>query len=120
VGGSTTITGAGIGEPGCTPTPIQVFDCGPDRICHDGDDFPLAVAAASVNNGNFTIVLVNPLVSGQRIYVTDGCHDPVLSLPAVVQPTAVAPLMSPGLIVFLVAALSMIGLFGLDRLRSLP
>jgi len=117
VGGSTTITGSGIGAPGCTPGPIQVFDCGPDRICHDGDDFPLAVASASFNNGNFTIVLVNPLVPGHKIYVTDGCHDPVLSLPAVVELAAMAPLLSPDLIVVLVAVLGLIGLRGLNRLR---
>jgi hypothetical protein len=75
--------------------------------------------SASVSNGNFTIVLVNPLVPGQKIYVTDGCHDPVLSRPVVVKGTAV-PLMSPDLIVVLVAALSLIGLLGLTRLRWSP
>jgi outer membrane protein assembly factor BamB len=90
VGGSTTIIGSGIGAPGCTPGPIQVFDCGPDGICHDGDDFPLAVVSTSFNNGNFTIVLVNPLVPGQKIYVTDGCHDPLLSQPVTVTPSNTA------------------------------
>ena len=113
VGGSTTITGIG-NDDGCTPGPIQVFDCGPDRICHDGDDFALPVVSASYSNGNFTIVLKTPLVPGQRIYVTDGCHDPILSGPVTVPYPAEAPLMSPGLIVVLVAAL---GLLGLTRLR---
>lgn len=94
-----------------------MFDCGPDRICHDGDDFAVALVSASFSNGNFTIVLVNPLVPGQRIYVTDGCTDPVLSRPATVAYPAEAPLMSRDLMVVLVAALGLVGLLGLARLR---
>ena len=120
VGGSTTITGTGIGAPGCTPSPIEVFDCGPDRICHDGDDVPLAVVSASYSNGNFTIVLAKPLVPGQRIYVTDGCHDPILSGPVTVPYPTEAPLMSRDLIVLLVAALGLVGLLGVARLRRSP
>jgi hypothetical protein len=118
VGGSTTITGTGIGAPECTPGPIRVFDCGPNGICHDGDDVELAVKSASFSNGKFTIVLVNPLVPGQRIYVTDGCHDPIISQPALVKFPAPVPLMSRDLIVVLVAGLGLIGLLGLTRLRS--
>ena len=117
VGGSTIITGSGVGEAGCTPTPIQVFDCGPDRICHTVDDFTLPTVSVSVNNGNFTIVLVNPLVPGQAIYVTDGCTDALLSLPVIVQPPTEVPLMSRDALVALTAALGLIGLLGLARLR---
>ena len=112
------MTGTGIGTPGCTPTPIKVYDCGTDRICHDGDDAELTVVSATYSNGNFTIVLAQPLVAGQRIYVTDGCHDPVLSLPALVKFPAAVPLMSRDLILVLAAALGLVGLQGLTRLRS--
>ena len=115
--GSSTISGTGIGAPGCTPGPIQVFDCGPDRICHDSDDFQLTVVSASYSNGNFTIVLAQPLVAGQRIYVTDGCHDPILSGPVLVQFPAPVPLMSRGLIVVLVVVLGFVGLLSLTRLH---
>ena len=73
--------------------------------------------SASVNNGNFTIVLVNPLVPGQFIYVTDGCTDPILSLPVMVTGPTEVPLMSRDAIVALVAALGLVGLLGLARLR---
>ena len=117
--GSTTITGTGIG-PTCTPGPIRVFDCGPDGICHDGDDVPVAVVSASYSNGNFTIVLKTPLVPGQRIYVTDGCTDPILSDPVTVGYPTEVPLMSRELMVVLVAALGLVGLLGLARLRRSP
>ena len=97
-----------------------MFDCGPDGICHDGDDFPLTVKSASNNNGNFTIVLVNPLVPGQKIYVTDGCTDPLLSAPVVVGYPTEAPLMSRHLMLVLVVALGLVGLLGLARLRRSP
>ena len=76
--------------------------------------------SASYSNGNFTIVLVKPLVPGQRIYVTDGCHDPVLSGPVTVPYPTEAPLMSLDLIVVLVAALGLVGLLGLTQLRWSP
>ena len=120
VGGSTIITGSGLGEGGCAPGPIQVFDCGPDRICHDGDDFALPYVSASNNNGNFTVVLVTPLVPGQAIYITDGCTDPLLSLPVIVQPPTEVPLLSRDALVALTAVLGLIGLLGLARLRRSP
>ena len=115
VGGSTTITGTAV-SPACTPTPIQVFDCGPDGICHDGDDFPLPVVSATYSNGNFTIVLETPLVPGQRIYVTDGCTDPTLSDPVTVGYPTEVPLMSRELMAVLVMALGLVGLLGLSRI----
>ena len=124
-----TITGSGIGEPGCTPhatcvvgtveyakNGVCVFDC-VDGVCHDSNDSPVALLSASSNNGDFTIVLAKALVLGQKIYVTDGCTDPALSQPATVGSRSVAPLMSRDLMVVLVAALGLVGLLGLSRLR---
>jgi hypothetical protein len=117
-GGSRTICGAQVGEPGCTPTPIEVWDCGSDGICHDGHDVQLAVVSvSSVNNGTVTILLVKPLVPGHWIYVTDGCTDPNLSPPVMVRYPTKAPLMSRDVIIVLVAALGLVGLLGLARLR---
>jgi hypothetical protein len=117
IGGSTIITGTGIGAPDCTPGPIQVYDCGADRICHDGNDAQLAVLSVSLDDGNFTIVLAQPLIPGQKIYVTDGCTDPDLSPPTTVLSQSAAPLMSRGIVVVLVAALGFVGLLSLTRLR---
>ena len=117
VGGSTTITGTGIGEPGCTPGPIQVFDCGPDKICHTVDDFPLVVVSASYSNGNFTIVLKEPLEVRHSIYVTDGCTAPILSPSVTVGYPAEAPLMSPAVLLILAATLGLLGLVTLSRIR---
>jgi uncharacterized repeat protein (TIGR02543 family) len=120
VGGSTTINGVGLGLPGCTPGPIKVFDCGPDRSCNNDDDFELAIVSANVQNGSFSIVLVNPLASGQRIYVTDGCHDPEASLSAVVPVAAAVPLLSFRLIMLLAFALGAIALLRPGRLPGGP
>jgi hypothetical protein len=76
--------------------------------------------SASYSNGNFTIVLKTPLVPGQRIYVTDGCTDPILSDPVTVGYPTEVPLMSRELMVVLVAALGLVGLLGLARLRRSP
>jgi hypothetical protein len=117
VDGSRVITGTRIGEPDCTPTPIEVFDCGLDGICHTGADVPLTVVSASVENGKFVILLAQPLVAGQKIYVTDGCTAAILSEPVTVVSRSVAPLMSRDLMVVLVAVLGLVGLLGLARLR---
>ena len=107
-----------MGEPGCTPTPIQVWDCGLDRICHNSDDVSLAlVSVSSVINGTANIVLAQPLVCGHFIYITDGCTDPNLSPPVQVTCPTKAPLMSQDTLVVLVAALGLVGLLGLARLR---
>ncbi|MFQ5668323.1 MAG: hypothetical protein ACE5I7_18080, partial [Candidatus Binatia bacterium] len=118
--GSTKITVSGIAEPNCTPTPILVFECGADGLCDatSNDDIPLAlVSVTQQQNGDYFIVLVNPLQAGQRIFVTDGCTDPSFSLPAVVTAPAVAPLLSSDMLILLVAILSLVGLLGLSRLR---
>ena len=94
------------------------LDCGPDGICHTADDVVLLQKVpATYSNGNFTIVLVTPLVPGQKIYVTDGCNDPALSLPAIVGYPTEAPLMSPVIILMLVATLGIVGLLGLNTVR---
>lgn len=127
--GSSVITGAAMGEPGCTPhascvvgmvdyakNGMCVFDC-VDAVCHDSKDSPLALLSARDNDGNFTIVLAKPLVTDQGIYVTDGCTDPGFSPFATVQSLSRAPLMSRGMMLLLVAALGFVGLLSLTRLR---
>ena len=113
----TTCSGTGTGEPGCIPSTVMVFDCDGDGLCHTVDDFPLPVVSVMINGMSFKVVLVTPLMPGQKIYVTDGCNDPELSPPFVFPAPAVAPLMSRDMMVILVAALSLVGLLGLSRLR---
>ncbi|HEX7407105.1 MAG TPA: hypothetical protein VF515_05570 [Candidatus Binatia bacterium] len=117
-GGSTVITVSGVGGPGCVPGPIQVFDCGPDRLCHDfPDDFPLPVLSAiKLPNGDFVVTLAQPLVPGQQIYVTDGCTYPLLSVPALVRGLASVPTLSGSMLVALEALLALVGLLGLSRI----
>jgi hypothetical protein len=110
------ITVTGVGS--CTPGSIKVFDCGPDRVCHDSDDFTLPVLSATQqSNGDFVVTLVQPLVAGQRIYVTDGCTAPQLSIPALVRGPAPVPTLSGSMLVALGALLALVGLLGLRRLR---
>jgi len=119
-GGSTDIIVGGIGESTCTPTPIQVFDCGPDGICHNDDDFELATTSITkLPDGSYMIHLAKPLVPGQKIYVTDGCTDPLLSVIAVVRAPVPAPLMSERGLATLVAMLLLVAGISLTRLRSL-
>jgi len=118
--GSTTLTGHGSTKPGCVAGNLQVFDCGPNAICHDSDDFPLPLAAATRDTaGDFSITLVQPLTPGQLIYVTDNCFDPMLRGPAIaVRVPATAPLLSAAMIAAMMGTLGLVGLLGLARARG--
>jgi hypothetical protein len=118
-GGSTTIRGRAAPLPGCAPDSIQVFDCGPNRICYDGDDFPLPTVSATRDaNGNFVIELVTPLAPRQLIYISDGCVDPRLNGPAILVPdTAAAPALSGLGMVGAAAMLGLLGLLAISRVR---
>jgi len=120
--GSTTLTGQSDPTCPCTSHPcdgkIHVFDCGPDGICHDGDDFEIAVPVSKNPDGTFAIMLTTPLKPGQIIYATDGCFDPVLMSPdIVVRLLSAAPALSPRSILMLAGALCAAGLVGLRRLH---
>jgi len=79
----------------------------------------LGMGTKDLATGSF-IIPVFALTTGHFIYATDGCNDPGFQVgaPAVVQSAAVAPLLSPGTMVVLVAALGGVGIFGLLRLRA--
>jgi hypothetical protein len=119
--GSTTLIGHSGTKAGCVAGDLQVFDCGPNATCYDSDDFPLPLAGASRDAaGNFSITLVQPLMPGQVIYVTDNCFDPILRGPAIaVGVPPAAPLLSPAMIAVMMGMLSLVGLFGLARVRRL-
>jgi hypothetical protein len=130
--GSTTVDGQSDPTCPCTTSPcdglIHICDCGPETppICHDGTaptgagcwsgDTEIGTCAKS--NGFFQCLVMTPLKPGQIIYGTDGCFDPVLVGPNVVvpQPPAV-PLLSSRMLVLLGVVLSVVGLFGLRRMR---
>lgn len=124
--GSTTLKGSS--SPSCMAFPISVFDCGPNGICQEidshgvplpspGDDFKLMTISATRDAlGNFTVVLATQLKAGQKIYITDGCFDPVLTGPtAFVAGRTSAPLLSPRGLALLVSTLGLVALFGLAR-----
>lgn len=115
VGGSSVLIVTNIGSM-CLPGPIQVFDCGANGICHDGDDRLLPILSATkLPNGDFQIHLAQPLQPGQEGYVTDGCTDPLLSVPFVVKAPAAAPLLSRNVLLVLAFVLSVLGLRSLNR-----
>jgi hypothetical protein len=64
-------------------------------------------------------VPVAALITGHFVYCSDGCNDPGFQAGqnVVVQPPPVAPLLSPQMIVVLVASLALVGLVGLARMR---
>jgi hypothetical protein len=76
------------------------------------------VSAIKLPNGDFVVTLAQPLVPGQRIYVTDGCTDPLLSVFALVRGPAPVPTLSGSLLVALGALLAFVGLLGLSRIGS--
>lgn len=101
---------------------MRIYDCGANASCHDlppaGDDFELAVVSVALDGGRFTIRMEQPLVTGQRIYVADGCTDDVLSPPATVWSRQTAPLASPAALVLLLALLGWVGWWALLRLQA--
>ncbi len=72
--GSGTVSGSS--NPGCTGGMITVFNCGPDRICFNGDDVPLGMTTKNPD-GSFDVD-VPDLQPGQRIYISDSCTNPPL------------------------------------------
>jgi hypothetical protein len=75
----------------------------------------------TTSNGNFSAPLsaTPPIQTGDVVYCSDGCNDLAFQAgqTAVVQAPPVAPLLSPQMIIVLVAALAMVGLISLARLR---
>ena len=120
--GSTTLTGRSDPTCPCTSSPcdgkIHVFDCGPDRICHDDDDFEIAVPVTKNADGTFTIMLTTPLQPGQIIYATDGCFDPLLIGPSVIVSPAVAPVLSRGMFAALIMVLTALAVLTLRGSRG--
>ena len=70
------------------------------------------------SNGNFSVP-VSGMQTGDIVYCSDGCNDPAFQVgqTSVVQAPPVAPLLSPQMVIVLVAVLAMVGLIGLARLR---
>jgi len=111
--GSTQLRGRSAPSTDCAPGTIQAFDCGPNHMCHDGDDLPLStVSATRDGEGHFTITVSPPLVGGQIIYIADNCFDPVLrGTSRLVSSPAPVPLLSPRLLLLLVGVLGGLGVW---------
>ena len=68
--------------------------------------------------GTFSVP-VEALIPGHFIYCSDGCNDPAFRAgnPVIVQAPEVAPLLSPQMMLVMVAVLGLVGLLGLTRVR---
>ena len=113
---SRAVTGNGVpnGTPGNNC--ITIYNCGPNGICGDYDDQQIGQGSVDAS-GNFTIGVSPPLAPGERIYPVDTCNNltgPVYT----VQSATEAPLMSPALVLMLVATLGIVGLLGLAAARQ--
>ena len=77
------------------------------------------VTKDQLSSGNIPVGINPPAVTGHFVYCSDGCNDPNFQAgqSVVVQPPPVAPLLSPQMIVVLVASLALVGLVGLARMR---
>ncbi len=91
---------------------MTLFDCDvveTPPVCYNGNDVAIATGSKDAH-GNFTFMLPAPLRPGQTIYVTDGCRVPVLRGPfVVVAAPAMAPALSPTMLVVLGALLTLVG-----------
>jgi hypothetical protein len=109
---------------------VLIFDCGgpisecafcgraqivPTNTCPD----LLIGMGMKAADGTFQIPVNPPLVPGHAIYATDLCNDPPFDVSqAVLVPSLTTPLLSPLMVVVLMAALGLVGLSGM--LRRLP
>jgi hypothetical protein len=82
-----------------------------------GDDQLIGTGGTNAS-GFFSITLIRALVAGEQIYPVDTCQAGGLVGPIVtVARSAPAPAMSPAMIVVLSAVLSLVGIYGLTRVR---
>lgn len=129
VGGSTTLNG--MSSPGCQTANnvVNCYDCGATEAdcqvphCVPTDvscsDTIIGSAPKNLANGLFTVALNTALTTGHPVYCSDGCNDPMFQAgqTVIVQAAPVAPLLSPQMIILLVATLALVGLVGLTRMR---
>jgi N-acetylneuraminic acid mutarotase len=77
VAGSTQVSGGG--QPNGIAC-IELFNCGTDQQCGNGDDVSLGIGDTNAS-GVFTVALSSPLTAGDVIFATDVCNsansDPV-------------------------------------------
>jgi hypothetical protein len=118
--GQTTVCGGGAlpSQPaGC----IQLYDCGPDMTCTGTGDDTLLGSSGTNASGQFCITTSAPLQCRQQVVAIDVCQTPPLvGNSFFVRCEAPVPVMSPAMAAALVFLLSLIGLYGLRRLRTEP
>jgi hypothetical protein len=89
---------------------IEIYDCGPNRTCGDGDDTLIGQGSVDAQ-GKFDVMVQPPLRGGQTIFPRDVCND-ADGPPIRVGFGAVASALSPMGMIALVIALAMVGAFG--------
>jgi parallel beta-helix repeat protein len=111
--GSTSVTG--FAQPGLANGCVQIMSCN-GAVCFDANDFQIGSGGTDPITGKFTITVSPALACGEKIYAVVVCGPgaPIFGPVAVVLCPPV-PVLSPQAILFLVASLGMVGLFGLRR-----
>jgi hypothetical protein len=108
------------GPPPCTAPTNQIicYDCGADPTACNFTPIGTQPCTKDLNSGNFCCP-VSPLTTGDNILCVDNCNpdDKRVGQPVAVLPPPVAPLLSPQMIIVLVASLALVGLVGLARMR---
>jgi hypothetical protein len=112
----------GRADPNLGPTCLEVYEVGennmPDMPPGSVDDELLGTGGTDAG-GNFTIMLVRPLVPGDQIFVVDVCADPIVVGPAMpVFVPAPAPALSGFFLVVALLVLSGLALSSIRRRRS--
>jgi len=118
VAGSTNVSGtAAPNETNC----IQVWTCGPDFICGNGDDQAISPLTSTNSSGVFQVGLTEVLTCRERIFAKDICFTGgTLQGPiTLVDCVSPAPVLSGTALKALVAILCVVGLIGLTRLTAL-
>lgn len=110
--GSTQVSGSGIPNgPNC----IQIFDCGPNGTCGDGDDVLLGTGSTN-SFGNFSITVAPALIADHKIFARDTCNSLDGPVTFVAVPV-IAPLLSPTMVLLLAVTLGLVGLLRVGRMR---
>lgn len=111
---STSIMG--FAQPNLPAGCVEIVSCNGDA-CFNANDIVIGTNTTATNSaGKFTITVSPALACQEEIYAEVICGPaPIFGPIEVVSCTPVAPLLSPQAILFLIASLGVVGLFGLRR-----
>jgi len=104
--------------PNLNPNCVQVYDCGPDRICTGSGDDILLGTTGTDGNGRFCVTSTELLRCRELVFAIDTCSQPpLLGEPYALDCEAPVPVMSTSMLAMLAGLLSIVGLYGMLQLR---